>query len=135
MTSFGICASLRDFIISLCGMLPYALATSSHVTTRLFFSFFASLINCDMTEVCSRHPDTPGMPPFWIDVSMYPFARTKSKILSDFRAKNSFPSTFRRDIVLNLSTSSAFSTLGIKTPSASLHVSLIVFLAHILLRY
>lgn len=111
------------------GILPYAFIISSHVTTfKLFFSFFASLINWDLTAVCWRQLDTPGTPPFCMEVSVYLFAKTKSSILSDLIEKYSFPSKFRSDMVLN------FPQFGCTFYSTS-YVSLKVFLTHMLLRH
>ena len=85
--------------------------------------------------MCSIQPATLGIPPFCMDVLMYPLLMTKLVILSDFREKKILPSTFSKEIVLNFSTDLAPSSFGIKTPSASLHVSLMTFLFHNSFRY
>ena len=73
---------------------------------------------------------TPGIPPFCIDVLMKLFASKNLVILSAFSPKKSFPSTFKRDITLNLSIVSAPSSLGIRIQSASCQALLIAFFFH-----
>ena len=55
--------------------------------------------------LCSRHPEWPGMPPFWILVSMYLFAKRKVVSLSATTDQNIFPSMSSREISLNWFTS------------------------------
>ena len=51
-----------------------AFARSSHTTSRSCFSDLALWMASQIIVACSMHPKTPGMPPFWTDVFMYPFS-------------------------------------------------------------
>ena len=124
----------RAICMILWGIEPYALAMSSHVTTRFFFSAFASLISWDNMAVCSRQPEIPGIPPFWIDVSMKLLAIKNLVILSAFIEKKSLPSTFKSEIVLYFSIVSAPSSLGMNIPSASCQLLHTLFFFHRSLR-
>src|SRR4029078_13483832 len=53
----------------LCGTDLYALARSSQMTCKSTLLDLALWIASHIIEECSRHPGTPGTPPFWIDVS------------------------------------------------------------------
>ena len=48
-----------------------------------------------------KHPETPGMPPFWAEVFMYPFSARYFVKRDAMTEKNIFPSTFNSEIGRN----------------------------------
>ena len=102
--------------MNLCGTV---FATSKETSVRSTFVSVVSLISCEMTLVCFRHPGNPGIPPFCTDVSTYQLSTTYNVILLASTAKKILPSTLRSDIVLDcLISAEIISSIGTKQPSA-----------------
>ena len=96
---------------------------SSHTNVRSFLSAFASLMSWVMALVCYTQPEKPGTPPFWTKVLMYLLAVRKIVDRLARSANNTFPSTFRSDIVRNWSIVLEFSSFVVNIPSASFQAS------------
>ena len=71
------------------------------MTSRLSFSDFALWIASQIIVAGSKYPETPGMPPFWNEVFMYPFSVWYFVKRDAMTEKNIFPSTFNSEIGRN----------------------------------
>ena len=83
--------------------------------------------------VCSKQPENPGTP-FCTDVSMYRFAVRNVAMRLGSTAKNSFPSTFSKEIVRNSITRFDPITLGVNISAACCQHSGTLPFLHITLR-
>ncbi len=101
----------------------YAFVKSSHKTARSPRFFFTSSMTLVIMLMYSRQPATPGTPPFWTDVSMYPLSIMKVVSLFARIPRKILPSMLRSEMVRNCLIPVEFSSLAMKHPSVTSQLS------------
>ena len=124
----------------LCGTVSYAFARSNQTTVRSPFVFFVSLISCEMTLMCSRHPWIPCIPPFFTDVSIRDSATRQLQwfLLSlrfDFKARRRQLRGVKLKKCRSLPQKPIQDHLSVCNPSICLYVSFLRCTAPLILGY